>query len=329
MSVALRREDILRDYRMTDSLTRLAPSPTGALHLGNARTFVINWALAKQNGWRIAMRIEDLDTPRTKANADQQALDVLAWLGLTWDDGPTYQADDLSPYHTALDRLARRGLIYPCTCTRKDIVNAASAPHAEDEHELRYPGTHRPDTPTPARYEPINDTSWRLCVPDEPIAFDDAFMGPQSINVQRLVGDFVVASKAGLPAYQLAVVVDDARQGVTHIVRGDDLLRSTPRQMLLYEMLDLGPAPAYYHLPLVKGEDGRRLAKRHGDTRLVRYRDVGVDPRRVIGLIAKWSGCGDGEPMTIEVFADRFDLSRLPREEVTFTADDERELLAT
>jgi len=313
---------------MNEPVTRLAPSPTGALHLGNARTFLINWALARRNGWRIVMRIEDLDTPRTKAGADQQAIDVLAWLGLTWGDGPTCQADDLSPYHAALNRLGGQGLIYPCTCTRSDIVNAASAPHDEDEHELRYPGTHRPTKAQPTIYKPIADTAWRLRVPDGPIAFTDAFVGTRQIDVQRLVGDFVVASKAGWPAYQLAVVVDDARQNVTHIVRGDDLLRSTPRQILLYRMLNLGKPPTYYHLPLVKGEDGRRLAKRHGDTRLVRYRDAGVDASRVVGLIAKWSGCGRGERMTAAQFAERFDIERLPREAVTFTADDERRLLA-
>ncbi len=163
---------------------------------------------------------------------------------------------------------------------------------------------------------------------DETIAFVDQFAGDQRVNVQRSVGDFVVASKAGLPAYQLAVVVDDARQGVTHVVRGDDLLRSTPRQLLLYRMLGLSPEPRHCHVPLVCGEDGRRLAKRHGDTRLIRYREAGVDPRRVVGLIARWCGCGDGQPMTAATFADRFDLSRLPRQPVTFTATDEAQLLA-
>ena len=305
--------------------TRLAPSPTGALHLGNARTFLINWAMARQNGWRIELRIEDLDTPRTKAGADRQAIDVLRWLGIDWDEGPTYQKQDLSAYHEALNQLGRRGLIYPCDCTRKDIEQAASAPHGED-HETRYPGTHRPAEPTPIEYQPRDQTAWRLVVPEGAVQFTDRFTGPHVADAWQQVGDFVVATKMGLPAYQLAVVVDDARQGITHIVRGDDLLDSTPRQLLLYRMLELVPEPTYYHLPLVRGADGLRLAKRHGDTRLVRYMNQGLGPGRIIGLIAAWCGCGDGSPMTSQDFAEQFDIDRLPREPVTFTEDHERQL---
>jgi len=306
--------------------TRLAPSPTGALHLGNARTFLINWALARQNGWRIMMRIEDLDGPRIKQGAAEHAMDTLAWLGIDWDEGPTYQLHDLSRYHAALQRLADAGLIYPCRCTRKEIVEAQSAPHG-DSHDLRYPGTCQPDAPTPTTYvaDDTDGRAWRVRVPEGEIAFEDAFAGRQSVDVQQTVGDFVVASKAGLPAYQLAVVVDDHDQGVTHVVRADDLITSTPRQMLLYRMLGLGDPPAYVHVPLVLGEDGHRLAKRHGDTRVSTYRERDVAPQRVVGLLASWCGIGDerGELSAAE-FADAFDLSRLPRESVTFTADDDR-----
>jgi len=304
-------------------ITRLAPSPTGALHLGNARTFLINWALARRNGWRIVMRIEDLDTPRTKPNADQQALDDLRWLGMDWDGEPTYQLDDLSRYEKRLHDLAARRLIYPCRCTRKEIEQAQSAPH-EDQHELRYPGTCVPAENEPIVYSADDATiAWRLRVPDEPIAFFDELHGDQSINVQRHVGDFVVATKKGLPAYQLAVVIDDAAAGVTDIVRGDDLLRSTPRQLLIYRTLGLGPEPRYYHVPLVLGEDRRRLAKRHGDTRIALYRELGVDPRRLIGLFAEWCGLGDRRPMTAAEFADRFELTGLPLTDVMFTPEDD------
>ena len=307
-------------------VTRLAPSPTGALHLGNARTFLINWAMARRAGWRIVMRIEDLDTPRTKADADQMAMDDLRWLGLDWDGEPRYQLNRLSEYQVHLRSLAGRGLIYPCRCTRKEIESAQSAPQA-DEHELRYPGTCRP---RPPEAEPIayaadrEDVAWRLRVPDEPIGYADQLHGEQSVNVQEHVGDFVVATKKGLPAYQLAVVVDDALAGVTEVVRGDDLMRSTPRQLLIYRMLGLGPEPRYYHVPLVLGEDGRRLAKRHGDTRIGMYRELGVDPRRLIGLFAEWCGLGPRRPMSAGEFAERFKLHGLPLTDVVFSTDDDR-----
>ena len=315
---------------MPEARTRLAPSPTGALHLGNARTFLINWALARQRGWRILLRIEDLDGPRIKRGADQQAIQVLEWLGIDWDAGPFYQLADLSPYEAALQRLAETGATYPCLCTRSEIAEAQSAPHGASEP--RYPGTCRPERglssePQVSSRESQACRCWRMIVPDRAVGFADEFAGKQSINVQQTVGDFVVGTKAGLPAYQLAVVVDDARQGVTHIVRGDDLLASTPRQLLLYEALDLHPRPVYIHVPLVIGEDGRRLAKRHGDTRLTSYRERGVAAERIIGLLAQWCGLGPRREMNASEFAERFELDRLPRNAAVFCPRDEQWLL--
>ena len=307
--------------------TRLAPSPTGALHLGNARTFLINWAMARRRGWRIRLRIDDLDGPRVKSGADRGAIEDLAWLGRDWDGDPLYQSSDLSPYEQALCDLRGRALTYPCTCKRSEIQNAQSAPHA-DEHELRYPGTCRPG---PAGAAPPADRpiAWRLCVPDEPIDFTDQLHGRQTIDVQQQVGDFVVATKSGPPAYQLAVVVDDARQGVTEVVRGDDLLRSTGRQVLLYRLLDLSPLPRYWHVPLVVGPDGRRLAKRHGDTRVAWYRQQGVPAECVVGLLAHWCGIADLRcPMEAAEFRARFQIDKLPRRNVRFTNDDHEWLLA-
>jgi glutamyl-tRNA synthetase len=312
----------------TDQVTRLAPSPTGALHLGNARTFLINWALAKNNDWKIVLRVEDLDGPRVDPQASQAAIDTLAWLGLDWEGEPFYQSHDLAPYRDALASLYRKGAIYPCTCTRKEIINAQSAPH-EDEHELRYPGTCRPeqDVDVPEPTEAILQDSaiaWRVAVPEESVSYQDVLHGQQSFNIQQQVGDFVVASKMGLPAYQLAVVVDDARQGVTQIVRGDDLLGSACRQLFLYRLLGLTPIPTYTHLPLVLGPDGRRLAKRHGDTRIDTYRQRGIDVRRIIGLLARWSGIGKGyDEMTANDFAEEFNLEQLGRGPVAMTQEDE------
>ena len=317
---------------MPQRITRLAPSPTGALHLGNARTFLVNWALARQNNWQVVLRIEDLDTPRTKPGANQQAIDILTWLGMDWDQGPYYQVNDLSPYLDALVQLGVQGQIYPCQCTRSQIAAAAlSAPNAGD-HDLRYPGTCRPAQDQAIAFEPdqYEDEAWRIRADPEDVHFDDGFAGRQVGNVDQIVGDFIVAAKSGLPSYQLACVVDDARQGITDIVRGDDLIPSTPRQLMLYRKLDLTPVPNYIHLPLVCGHDGRRLAKRHGDTKLTTYRSQGTPAERVIGLLAHWCGIVDRSsvcPMTANDFLAEFALSKLPRDAVTFTPDDHRWLV--
>ncbi len=315
---------------MTDRVTRLAPSPTGALHLGNMRTFLINWAAARRAGWRIVLRLEDLDGPRVKAEASQQAIDVLQWLGMNWDGEAIYQSHDLTPYENALQTLTQKGLTYPSPATRGEILAAASAPHVDD-HEQRYPGLYRP---APGKILPPfpddADTAIRVIVPDGEIEFVDELLGPQAVNVQQQVGDFIVQTKARLPSYQLAVVVDDARQGVTDIVRGDDLLRSTARQTLLQQALGLGSPPRYFHVPLVYGDDGHRLAKRHGDTRAAMYRDQGVPPERLVGLIAWWAGLIESrQPLSAAEFLAAFDWVKLPADPITFTPEDHRWLTDT
>jgi glutamyl-tRNA synthetase len=310
--------------------TRLAPSPTGALHLGNARTFLVNWALARQRGWNIILRIEDLDGPRVKPGAAEEAIDILRWLGLDWEEGPYYQRHDLAPYQAALEQLAAQGDIYPCRCTRREIEAASlSAPHA-DEHELRYPGTCRPAERTPVDYKATSGegVAWRLRVPEGTTTFEDRFTGRHAHDVHATSGDFLVATKEGLPSYQLAVVVDDARQRIDRIVRGDDLLASTHRQRLLRERLGLAPSPDHYHLPLVVGEDGRRLAKRHGDTRLSHYRAQGVPLKRILGLLAQWCGLEPRREISLGDFVRDFRLEHLPPNKVIFTAADDARLRA-
>lgn len=305
--------------------TRLAPSPTGALHLGNCRTFVVNAALARRHGWRVVMRIEDLDGPRIKPGSIEQTLETLAWLGLWWDEGPTVQSDDLKPYERAVADLAGRSLAYPCDLTRKEIEEAASAPHASEppeRNESVYPAALRPDLVPRAFVD--RETNWRFVVPDREVGFTDAFAGAQSFTPARTVGDFPIWTKRGTPSYQLAVVVDDAAQGVTRVVRGDDLLDSTARQVLLARALGLPPIREYTHLPLVIGEDGKRLAKRHGDTRLVTYRERGVPAARIIGLLAFWSGVtSERAAMGLDEFCERFDLARMDRGPTVFTTEDE------
>jgi len=309
--------------------TRLAPSPTGALHLGNARTFLVNWALARRRGWQIVLRIDDLDGPRIKPGAADEAIEILDWLGLDWDEGPYYQRSDLATYDAALARLAAHCDIYPCRCTRSQIEQASlSAPHGE-KHERHYPGTCRPAERTPVDLEQLQEegVAWRIRVSAGTSQFVDALAGEQQHDVHCSVGDFLVRTKARLPSYQLAVVVDDARQQIDQIVRGDDLLASTARQQLLYSRLGLGPTPSYTHLPLVLGEDGRRLAKRHGDSRLSHYRRRGVPAERIIGLLAQWSGLGSRREMSAVEFLDGFDLEQIPREAAVFTKADDAWLL--
>lgn len=307
------------------AVTRLAPSPTGALHLGNARTFLINWAMARRAGWRIVLRIEDLDTPRTKRGAAAACIDTLRWLGLDWDQGPHTQADDLSAYAEAMRVLAARGCVFRSTLSRAEIERAASAPHA-GEHEVRFPPSLRPAE----RSRTFDDThaDWRFATEPGVERFSDLFAGPVEADPSQSVGDFPVWTRRGQPTYQLAVVVDDSRHGVTHVVRGDDLLDSAARQLRLIAELGL-ERPTYAHLPLVVGPDGRRLAKRHGDSRLDRYRGAGVPATRLIGLIARWSGVepGAGGRMSARQFAEAFDLARVPRTPVVFDEEDERWLL--
>jgi len=308
-------------------VTRLAPSPTGALHLGNARTFLITWALARSRGWRLPLRIEDLDGPRVKPGVIDQTIETLRWLGLDWDGPPRRQSEDLTPYRDAMRRLASQGLIYPCSLTRSEIAAAASAPH-EGDHEALYPASLRP-TERPTTFDQER-TNWRLAVPDVSVEFHDDFAGPQALSPARSVGDFVVWTRRGEPAYQLAVVVDDHRDGITHVVRGDDLLDSAARQLLLSRALGLTPEPRHCHLPLVRGPDGRRLAKRHGDTRIDTYRAAGVPRDRLLGLLAHWSGILP-EPghITPAEFAARLDLDRIPRGDITFRPEDDQWLRET
>lgn len=306
------------------SVTRLAPSPTGALHLGNARTFLVNWALARQNGWKIVLRIEDLDGPRIKSEARDGILRTLEWLGIDWDEGPVVQSDDLAPYRAAMEALAAGGKAFPCALTRGQIAAALSAPQ-EGVHELRYDPSLRPREWE--RNLDGDDRNWRLITDAAAVNFTDIFKGSQSISVSRVVGDFIVWTKRGVPAYQLAVVVDDHRQGVTHVVRGDDLLDSAARQLLVYRALGLEPEPAYCHLPLVVGPDGKRLAKRHGDSRVGAFRERGVPPGAVLGLLARWCGV-PAERLSSREFARQFRLESMPRDPIVFRAEDEAALLS-
>lgn len=308
---------------------RLAPSPTGAQHVGNARTYLVAWLSARSRGGRVRLRIEDIDSPRIKPGAAEQAMDDLRWLGLDWDGEPVVQTPRLPLYEAALEMLKRQEAVYPCTCTRSDIAAAASAPHADHEGPT-YPGTcsHRRAADAVQLAAEGQAFAWRFRVTHSP-AFTDGVAGEQQIDLRQLGGDFVVWKSAGTPAYQLAVVVDDAEMDITEVIRGDDLIPSTPRQLLLYTALGLTP-PAFAHVPLVVGEDGRRLAKRHGDTRLAALREAGVKPEALVGLLA-WS-CGwvaEPTPIAARELLPRFRLEAIPPRPFVFGSSFPSELAAS
>lgn len=271
---------------------RLAPSPTGAQHIGNARTFLVAWLAARQVFGQLLLRIEDLDTPRTKPGATEQAIEDLNWLGLDWDPTDseqsfTIQSNREARYAMAIEQLKHRNLIYPCTCTRSEIERAASAPHESVIDGAIYPGTcsHQDGNQGDVLKSQGIPFAWRFRMPNGIQSFEDERLGVQSLDAGRLLGDFVVARSYGVTAYQLAVVVDDHDLGINHVVRGNDLIYSTYRQMALYQAFGWA-VPAWLHMPLVVGPDGRRLAKRHGDTRLSCYREQCVAPEFIIGFLA-------------------------------------------
>ncbi|MGE5589400.1 MAG: tRNA glutamyl-Q(34) synthetase GluQRS, partial [Bacillota bacterium] len=281
---------------------RYAPSPTGRLHLGNARTALLAWLHVRSQGGRFVLRVEDLDRQRSSAEAASALLEDLRWLGLDWDEGPDVggpfgpytQSERQGLYESALGHLRDQGLLYPCYCSRaelrSDLAHVAGAPHPGEEGPP-YAGTCRGLTPAEraAREVAGRRPSWRFLASPGTVCYNDGLAGRVCQDVAASVGDFVVQRADGVVAYQLAVVVDDAAMGITNVLRGADLVSSTPRQLLLYQALGLTP-PAFAHAPLLYGPDGARLSKRHGDTSLAMLRATGIPPAVVTGYLAWLSG---------------------------------------
>lgn len=275
---------------------RFAPTPSGRMHLGNAFSALMAWLSARAAGGSMVLRIEDLDPRAQHPGVAETLIDDLAWLGLTWDEGPYRQSSRGAAYAEALGRLEARGLLYPCFCTRADL-HAASAPHASDG-ALVYPGTcrglSRDEVERRSRRRP---PSLRLRVPEQgdragTIEFHDLAYGSRREVLARDCGDFLVRRSDGVVAYQLAVVVDDALMGVTQVVRGHDLLPSCARQIYLARLLGWDP-PQYGHVPLLVAPDGRRLAKRNRDLDLGALRERGVPAERIVGALAASVGLVD------------------------------------
>ncbi len=286
---------------------RFAPSPTGRLHLGNLRTAMLAWLYARVDDSPFLLRFEDLDSGAVRHRHYRTQTEDLAALGLDWDEPVVNQSDRLERYREALDRLRERDLVYPCFCSRREIREAASAPnHGHRGHH--YPGTcaglssrERVDR---ARERPA---ALRLRVGGTVGRIDDELAGSHELTMD----DFVVQRNDGTPAYHLAVVVDDAAQGVEVIVRADDLVESACRQITLYDLLDLPRPTGYAHVPLVLAPDGARLAKRHGAVNLDDRRARGETPAQILSFLASSIGlCEPGEPVTAADLLERFDRDR-------------------
>ncbi|MEW5850388.1 MAG: tRNA glutamyl-Q(34) synthetase GluQRS [Myxococcota bacterium] len=273
---------------------RYAPSPTGPLHLGNARTALLAWLDARAHDGKLVMRVEDIDTPRVVKGAEEEQLSDLRWLGLDWDEGPDVggphgpyrQSNRYERYEAALSTLRGMGRLFPCVCSRKDLQRLASAPHVGEEGPA-YPGTCRDrfSSDEEARAAAGRAPALRFRVTSGKASFDDRVLGSIAQDVERDVGDFVLRRADGLYAYQLAVVVDDGEMGITHVVRADDLATSTPRQVML--LRTLGHAvPSYAHVPLLNGPDAARLQKREPRHTLRGLRDAGIKPESVVGWLA-------------------------------------------
>ena len=272
---------------------------------------MIAWLRARSLGGRIVLRMEDLDHPRDKPGADVLARKDLEWLGFDWDE-EAVQSRRKHLYAARLEQLLAKNLIYPCVCSRRDVEAAQGAPHAGEQ--LKYPGTCRNRNLSWEEAEKIHSPCWRFKVneSDSSVSFEDAFAGRYSMDVAKTLGDFPLARDKGGAGYTLAVVVDDADMGITEVVRGDDLLPATPAQILVARALGLEP-PAYCHVPLVVGPDGKRLAKRHGDTRIASFREAGISPRKIIGMLAASCGwCKEGTEISLAELVPLFSLDTIP-----------------
>ena len=297
---------------------RFAPSPTGQMHLGNAWTALLAWLQVRAGKGQLVLRMEDLDPDRSRTEYVEGLEKDLRWLGLDWEEGgdlggaygPYEQDKRRGLYEEALQRLRRQELIYPCYCTRAEL--AASAPHGEDGERI-YQGTCAGGV---AGSKLTRKPSLRLKVPEEEIVFEDGVYGLVRQNLRQECGDFVVRRSDGVHAYQLAVVVDDALMGITHVLRGADLLASTPRQLYLYRLLGYA-APLFSHVPLLVDEKGVRLSKRHGALAVAVLRERGVRAEKIIGLLAWLAGLLPAlEEAQPQELVNLFDLKKISRQDI-------------
>ncbi|BFH63731.1 tRNA glutamyl-Q(34) synthetase GluQRS [Paenibacillus azoreducens] len=306
---------------------RFAPTPSGELHIGNAWAALLSWLQVRSSSGIFVLRMEDIDTQRSRPHLARQILDDLYWLGLDWDEGPDVggpfgpytQSECLEYYMEALNQLGGMGCLYPCFCSRADLMAAARAPHGLSSEGPAYPGTCRNLTAEEAARKSLDkQPSLRFKVPHEIISFQDGVAGLQVFDAAA-GGDFIVRRADGMISYQLAVVVDDHRMQITDILRGADLLDSVPRQLMLYKALGM-EAPSFAHVPLFMGPDGKRLAKRHGGTSLAAIRETGTAPERLLGWLMWVAGLiGKPEPLSAYDCIPLFQMDKLPAMPIIIT----------
>ena len=299
---------------MTQPTGRFAPTPSGRLHLGNILCAMLAYLSARSQGGRFLLRIEDVDIPRCPRHLARQCIEDLTWLGFTWDEAPIFQSDRGDLYQAALQRLEEQGHTYPCFCTRAQLMSLA-APNLGDTQVI-YRRTCASLSPEEAAQKALTRApATRLRVVDEEICFADGLFGTQRENLERDCGDFILRRSDGLYGYQLAVVVDDALQGVTEVVRGRDILSATPRQIYLQRLLDV-PQPAYVHIPLLVDHQGRRLAKRDKDLDLTALAQR-FSPGEILGMLAFSAGLTDDvRPSSLEELIPLFSWQKVRRDDL-------------
>ncbi|MBT0652748.1 glutamate--tRNA ligase [Geomobilimonas luticola] len=301
---------------MSDVRLRFAPSPTGYLHVGGARTALFNWLLARKEGGKFILRIEDTDVARSTQESVDAILDGMRWLGLDWDEGPFYQSDNFPLYKEFVEKLLAAGKAYKCYCTAEEL-EAKRERALQEGRKPKYDGTCRelageqPDKPYVVRFR----------APQEGVtAFDDLIKGRISFNNEEL-DDLIIQRSDGTPTYNFVVVVDDASMGITTVIRGDDHVNNTPRQILLYEALGC-PVPRFAHVPMILGADKTRLSKRHGATSVMAYRDMGFLPEAMVNYLVRlgWS-YGDEEIFSRDELVEKFSIENVGRSAGVFNPD--------
>ena len=298
---------------------RFAPSPTGYLHVGGARTALFNWLYARRHGGVFILRIEDTDRERSSDEMSAAILDGMKWLGLDWDEGPYHQADGFERHRRDAETLLRAGRAYRCFCTpeelkaRREAAEAGGGAYRYDRRCLRV------DADAAAQRAAAGEPhAIRFSVPDGEVFWDDAVHGETRFRNAE-IDDFIIIRTDGTPVYNLAVVSDDIAMEITHVIRGDDHLSNTPRQLLLYQALGATP-PMFAHVPMILGPDGRRLSKRHGATAVGEYRDRGILPHALTNFLALlgWSPGEDRELMTTEEMISLFSVERINKKSAVF-----------
>ena len=300
-------------------ITRFPPSPTGHLHLGGARTALFNWLFTRHNQGKFILRFEDTDRERSKPEYVKSIIEALKWLGLDWDEGPYFQSKRLKIYQKYAQKLFEEGKAYYCECS-KEILEEKKKKMLEKGLKPRYDGTCREKNLGPGEGRAL-----RIKAPEiGEIVFEDLLRGKIVFPAEE-IDDFIILRSDGTPTYHFAVVIDDITMGITHVIRGDDHISNTPKQLLIYKALEVDP-PEFAHIPMVLGSDGARLSKRHGAKSILEYRDAGFLPKALLNYLARlgW-GYGDQEYFTVEELIEKFDLKSINLSPARF---DQNKLLA-